>query len=815
MKQTILTLLLLALTGIVVAKNKHKVTFIVKEEINLENDSVFIVGNFNKWDYSAGEEYRLKPVAGSGAKSITLDLKAGNYIYRFHRGSNDKVAINLFGRNIERNITVTETDTVLTDTIPAWQDISPRVEVLTLSDSLIRTEHTLYLSSINMWLYREGNDSTWAAKVVDTSGWKKIKPSDIKESFADENGRFEGWFRTKIKVDSSLYYVPLNLYYHGWQAADIYLDGKLIRSYGNTGSNGKPFSGNKRAHTKANDLLVPVDTEHVLAVHFVDQLSKLPKHEFKGNFSLQIYNNARRAYWDSHLAEEPIYNVLRLVVGALLSLLFWILVFLNRGEKSLKVIAVFSSLLTFMSFETWMPHNPFASYNSSVIFTFLGNAVMPLFFIFSILLFVIVFNRKVTKLLKIVFVVFALIGVGELVTDLPAILLVSVAISTLGIMGYYVISSRKTIKGAQWLIVIGFSLFITIILFSALYSSSNSTNNTQESIIQTILFLSFPLSLLVYIALRYKEIITEVRRKASEVIRISEEKKALLASQNEMLEEQVKERTAELSRSLENLKATQTQLIQSEKMASLGELTAGIAHEIQNPLNFVNNFSDLNKELLEELKEEADNGNVEEVKAIASDVIENEQKINHHGKRAESIVKGMLLHSRGSSGQKEPTDLNALADEYLRLSYHGFRAKDKSFNADFKLDADKSLPKIEVVPQDIGRVMLNLMNNAFYAVAKRAKESMNGYLPSVVVSTKKLNDKIEIRVHDNGTGIPNEIKDKIFQPFFTTKPTGQGTGLGLSLSYDIIKAHGGELDIRSKEGEESEFIIRLPLIITH
>ncbi len=259
------------------------------------------------------------------------------------------------------------------------------------------------------------------------------------------------------------------------------------------------------------------------------------------------------------------------------------------------------------------------------------------------------------------------------------------------------------------------------------------------------------------------------------------------------------------------LKETQTQLIQQEKLASLGELTAGIAHEIQNPLNFVNNFSEVNKEMLVEMNEEIEKGNLEEVKAIARDVIENEEKINHHGKRADAIVKGMLQHSRSSNGEKTLTDINALADEYLRLSYHGLRAKDKYFNADFKLEADESVPKINVVPQDIGRILINLINNAFYAVSEKAKQNENNYKPEVVVSTKKLDDKIEIRVRDNGNGIPAEIKDKIFQPFFTTKPTGEGTGLGLSLSYDIIKAHGGDLKVESEEEQGSVFIIKLPV----
>ncbi|MGB5435104.1 MAG: ATP-binding protein, partial [Maribacter sp.] len=265
-----------------------------------------------------------------------------------------------------------------------------------------------------------------------------------------------------------------------------------------------------------------------------------------------------------------------------------------------------------------------------------------------------------------------------------------------------------------------------------------------------------------------------------------------------------------LEESHETLKATQSQLIQSEKMASLGELTAGIAHEIQNPLNFVNNFSEVSNELIDEMNEEIENGDLDEAKAIANDIKQNLEKINHHGKRADAIVKGMLQHSRSSSGVKEPTDINALADEYLRLAYHGLRAKDKSFNATMNTDFDESIGKINVVPQDIGRVVLNLITNAFYAVNEK-KQKDNNFKPMVAVSTKKIGNQIRISVSDNGDGIPDKVKEKIFQPFFTTKPTGQGTGLGLSMSYDIItKGHGGELKVETKEGEGTTFIIQFP-----
>jgi signal transduction histidine kinase len=246
-------------------------------------------------------------------------------------------------------------------------------------------------------------------------------------------------------------------------------------------------------------------------------------------------------------------------------------------------------------------------------------------------------------------------------------------------------------------------------------------------------------------------------------------------------------------------------------MASLGELTAGIAHEIQNPLNFVNNFSEVNKELLVEMRYKIGNVDIEEVKTIANNIIENEEKINHHGKRADAIVKGMLQHSRSNRGGKEPTNINALADEYSRLSYHGFRAKDKEFNTEIVTDFDNSIGEINMVKQDIGRVLLNLYNNAFYAVSEKKKEHAENYVPTVTVTTKRIGDEIEICIADNGNGIPQKVVDKIFQPFFTTKPTGQGTGLGLSLSYDIIKAHGGEIKVETKEGKGSEFIIKLPV----
>lgn len=311
--------------------------------------------------------------------------------------------------------------------------------------------------------------------------------------------------------------------------------------------------------------------------------------------------------------------------------------------------------------------------------------------------------------------------------------------------------------------------------------------------------------------------VEQAQRKKDEEDRLRSEAK------KQELEYQVAERTAELTQqknaleeTVAELKATQSQLVQAEKMASLGELTAGIAHEIQNPLNFVNNFSELSVELAKELQEELDREDQDKdlIVDLVSDLVQNQEKINHHGKRAASIVKGMLQHSRTSTGQKEETDMNDLADEYLRLSYHGLRAKDKTFNADFKTHLDPKVPKIKIIPQDFGRVLLNLFNNGFYAVQQKAKMGIEGYKPTVEVSTEFVeeDEEIIIKVTDNGTGIPESVKNKIFQPFFTTKPTGQGTGLGLSLAFDIItKGHSGILEVNSKEGEGTEFVITIPV----
>ncbi|TBX23419.1 sensor histidine kinase [Jiulongibacter sediminis] len=403
--------------------------------------------------------------------------------------------------------------------------------------------------------------------------------------------------------------------------------------------------------------------------------------------------------------------------------------------------------------------------------------------------------------------VFVLMGVSFVIPDQYDI---GIRIAWLLIIGYiaYILFQYKENRMARDLMVaiVPFALIDTILDFTKdWFPEFWNEYNSYLDLLQ--------LGAIVWIIAYWFNISRQQRN-----IKKEEEKRRLIEEENHQLEDMVKERTRELEdqknslqEALVNLKSTQNQLIQSEKLASLGELTAGIAHEIQNPLNFVNNFSEINGELLTELKEEISKGNQEEIDFILKDLVENEEKIAYHGKRADAIVKSMLQHSRRTEGDFEPTDINTLADEYLRLAYHGLRAKDKSFNANFSTELAEDIPLLKVKQQDIGRVILNLINNAFYAVNERRSSGDADYKPEVKVITRNQKNWVEIEVKDNGTGIPDQVKSKIFQPFFTSKPAGQGTGLGLSLSYDIITAgHKGKLSMKSKEGAGTSFIIQLP-----
>lgn len=427
-----------------------------------------------------------------------------------------------------------------------------------------------------------------------------------------------------------------------------------------------------------------------------------------------------------------------------------------------------------------------------------------------------VFHRILIGLLVMYLVIMGMVAAGFFLLSSMALAFLTLALVLFFFATAYAVL-RKGYKPARFFLIAWSLLLLSVVVFvlkeyTILPYTTFTANSVQIGSAVEALLLSMALANRINV---YKQ---EKQAAQFETLRSLEENRKLITEQNQVLEKKVEERTVELKRAnkelltaLMNLKETQTQLIQREKMASLGELIAGIAHEIQNPLNFVNNFSETNTELLAELKSEALAGHTEEVVSLADEAINNEQRINHHGKRADSIVKSMLQHAGSGAGKKEPANINALTDEYLRMSYHGLRAKDNTFNVKLETDYDQSIGEIPVASQELGRVLLNLYNNAFYTVNEK-KKGLNGYFePTVSVSTKKTGKGIEIVIRDNGTGIPPKVLDKIYQPFFTTKPTGIGTGLGLSLSYDIItKGHNGELNVQTKEGEGTEFKIILP-----
>jgi signal transduction histidine kinase len=687
---------------------------------------------------------------------------------------------------------------------------------IVLSSAMLdKTTDLIDISALNGWIFKHENDTGFSNISIDPTGWQHLKPSELSSKLADKNGRVEGWFRIKIKLDSSLLSQQIGFDFGSWAAFELYIDGKMIAARGDMGENGKPFRdylGDMDAVMMRSGTSAP----HIFVLHFAGYLSPLPPHELKattpGNQLFVLEGPNFNFKLLKRLGIVDAFTTLWLVVCSVLTLLFWLLLFQNRQEKNLFWIALYTTVLTLLIYCSVKQTSLGISFIPFKIYGCISSGLIGLILLVIIpILLAKVFNRKLNRKLLVTLLILSLslFLCGFLLIAYSFILRILAALSillALGICFYYVITSWKSTKGAQWAIVVGIiaSIFSLIVGFVLTLISKNFNNSLYLQLLTYSCFvLSFPLSLLIYVSIRFKEIIKEVRQNAAQVVSLSEEKKEHAVNQQKILQEEVNRQTTEIRHTLDNLKSTQSQLIQSEKMASLGELTAGIAHEIQNPLNFVNNFSDVNKELLQELKEEADKGNIEDVKAIADNVIGNEEKINHHGKRADAIVKGMLQHSRKSSGQKEATDINTLADEYLRLSYHGLRAKDKNFNAEIKTDLDKSIGKINIIPQDIGRVLLNLFNNAFYAVNEQKNSNSISYYPTVFVKTEKCDDKIYITVKDNGKGIPQKIIDKIFQPFFTTKPTGQGTGLGLSLSYDIIKAHGGEIKVETMLNAET------------
>ncbi|WP_282054881.1 ATP-binding protein [Maribacter luteus] len=662
----------------------------------------------------------------------------------------------------------------------------------------------LRLTNKEGWIFKSGNKQDASSIDIDLAGWERLNPSQITNDMADSSGKFEGWFRLQFTIDSAFAKLPLYLDKEDHAAEDIYINGKLFRQFGEKGNDRASFKEHIQDFDIRNPIFLEPDTIHTLVIHYVD-------YSTYGNIFKVVPVGSTRIVTNDYFDYMNFlgYKVLFDLIGSFIFfILFWLLYLLIREDSELLMIAIFSSLMLLL--------NICIAFNGAdslfftlpskymIILLYIRDILYIYFFLFCFLFGYRIFYGKHSKwfILASIILIFIPYYAAFVLYFFIAIFLVFLSIK-----------SKKRELSVRILL---YSLTLSYIITATglIYRYSDLTDDFSlrlimvysDTIGKAILFLG----MLAFVAYRMREKNEDMRQNAMELVKVEAEKSTLITSQNEKLELKVKERTSELNQSLEELKATQSQLIQSEKMASLGELTAGIAHEIQNPLNFVNNFSEVSNELVDEMNEELDKGDLEEVKAISLDIKQNLEKINHHGKRADNIVKGMLQHSRSSSGTKEPTDINALADEYLRLAYHGLRAKDKSFNAELITDFDESIGKVNIVPQDMGRVILNLITNAFYAVNEKKQRDIN-FKPIVTVRTKKSDEHITISVSDNGDGIPENVKEKIFQPFFTTKPTGQGTGLGLSMSYDIVtKGHDGKLKVETTKNKGTTFIIELP-----
>ena len=683
-----------------------------------------------------------------------------------------------------------------------------------------KTRYQVFISTMNGWVFKEGNDTAWAGKDINTSGWQTLKPSAFSSIYADSKGKAEGWFRLKIKMSGDLGNRPMGIKIYTWAALDLYVNGNFISSFGSTGLDGRPY----REFSPFGNLPVAANfkagQDYIIALHIVDWLSPIPPRRLKSedidqNFLIRITSPEYDHYFLRNGVKEPtVYSTIWIAVSTILCMLFWLLYFQNPLEKNLRLISIFTTFTAIgFYFQNAFQSNIGMSYTEFLWFSFLANVFIALSCITIPLILANIFNRRITKGLSLFQILYfiAFVMAGFLSNRTGGFLVLSLLGVLIAVCIYYIMSSWQNLKGAQWSIAIGLliSLVWALVFAFTIIENSKSTFLFYFSI--TGYALAFPLSLLIYVSMRFREIISEVRLHAKQVVQLSEEKKEQALNQQKILQEEVNRQTAELRNTLSDLKATQSQLVQSEKMASLGELMAGIAHEIQNPLNFINNFSEVNAELIGEMEQEIDSSNLDGIKTLAKDIQENEQKIGHHGRRADAIVKAMLQHSRNGTGHKESTDINILTEEYLRLGYQGYRVKDRSFNVVMNINLDSAIGSIQTVPQDLGRVLLNLFNNAFYTLAEKKRQSGEAYEPRIMVSTKKSGDKVEIIVKDNGQGIPKKLIEKIFQPFFTTKPTGQGTGLGLSLSYDIIRAFGGELKVETIEGEGTEFRVQIPV----
>ncbi len=688
------------------------------------------------------------------------------------------------------------------------------------------------------WAFQAGDDPDWSRPGFDDTKWPRIDPALPVANLLPRLPDKTGWLRVRLRIPPAQRQRGLMLIWRQTAATDLFVNGKLLRKTGTFPADGKPAEPTHSANR--HTIVIQPDSvgNVVLAVRFA-----IANDTFWGNYRPPGRSLLWAALMDgSQPVAEPFAVRWQRLAAAFTAGLFVMLALLhglffayNPSDRANGAMALACSAFTVAFVAITLLMGMVELNSTFALWSVLGTLAYPVGYIALMTAIYTIYEKPFGVVYFLIAALTA--GWGLLVFVLPD------TGATWAEFGPALIGTaecaRVTLLGRrQWgggFITGG--LLNALLLFSlfCIYSFDELASlrllpitDFARQLIYFLAILFIPLSISLYIARsfvftqrRMTGQLLEVQRLSKQSFEQEKERQLMLARQKETLERQVVERTAQLQESLDELRATQNQLVQKEKMASLGELTAGIAHEIQNPLNFVNNFSDVSVDLVQELLDERQRPPTQRDAGLEAELLQdlsqNLTKISHHGQRASGIVRNMLQHSRTSTGQREPTDLNALADEYLRLSYHGLRAKDKNgstgrFNASFRTDLDPTMPLVKVVAQDIGRVLLNLFNNAFYAVQQRYQQGEPDYQPTVTVQSRVVGKRVEIRVRDNGVGIPDELRSKIFQPFFTTKPTGSGTGLGLSLSYDIItKGHGGTLEIDSEAGQYAEFRITLPL----
>jgi signal transduction histidine kinase len=759
-----------------------KVTFLLKEKTAIQHDSIFITGSFANWDSTSNKNYLLH-ATGDHSKGITLNLKAGTIKYKFHRGSWFTVEKKDGGEEVPDRIITIKKDTTITDSVEGWRDQmfvdkwyalntatedSIRLKVLTSiaysyafnteyynSDSaLFYAQTALQLQQrINTVKQKSGNESSSILQLMNLQEVVATLMHSLGNYPKSLELRFENLKLAEKNVDKFvLVHVVTNITSDFNAMKDYQHElsyGKLADSILNTLNPKDPNYPLSKWEVNAIIINAYLDLHMPdSALPYADQLTILKGLPFEQIYLASAYKLLADCY--SAKGDNKIaLNYYRFSVSYLNE--YWSArIHIGMAKLFQKEGKLDSALFYAKRSLTYYQTNQKSVQSWGESSNFFIAEISPL----------------IADLYKANGNLDSAYKYLQLSVTLKDSLYNSDKIRQFQTLTFNESSRRQQLE-----------------------QQSKEAKQDYDNRVRMYGLISIITGILIVTFLLYRN--NQHKQKAYS-----------------LLQKQKKE----LETTLGELKNTQKQLVQSEKMASLGELTAGIAHEIQNPLNFVNNFSEINQELLTEINEEIEKGNFDAVKTIFKDVNDNEAKINHHGKRADAIVKGMLQHSRSSSGKKEPTNINALADEYLRLAYHGLRAKDKSFNAKMVTDFDPTIGNVNVITQDTGRVILNLITNAFYAVNEKKMKGIEGYEPTVTVITKKDGNKLFITVKDNGSGIPEKVKEKIFQPFFTTKPTGEGTGLGLSMSYDIItKGHGGELLVYSEEGKETEFKIILPI----